>query len=133
VKVLSPEICLSLWAKSFSIRKPVSLHTIIGECGSGVPGSKSIAGHSTVHNGTWESHTVLERSLQQAEEARRRYGSVAVGPGHSKGVNGVMLIESRELGTLEGPGSKMQRDEQHMPYSEMENITLAKFPSYLKH
>ena len=54
-----------------------------GECVRGVPGSTAMAGHSTVHSGTWESHTVLKQSLQQAEEARRRYGSVAVGPAHS--------------------------------------------------
>jgi len=41
-------------------------------------------------------------------------------------------IQSRESGTLEGPGSKTQRDERRMPYTEMENITLAKLPSYLK-
>ena len=72
-----------------------------GECVSGVPGSKSIAGHSTVHNGTWESHVVLERSFQQAEEARRRYGGTAVGPTHSSGVVGVMPgadIESTRRG-----------------------------------
>jgi hypothetical protein len=42
-----------------------------------------------------------------------------------------MPIESRGSGTLEGPGSKMQRDERRMPYTEMENITLAKLLSYL--
>ena len=51
---------------------------------------------------------------------------MAVGPGHSRGVDGVMPIESQESGTLEGPGSKMQRDEQRMPYAEMDNSTLAK-------
>ncbi|MHC4192538.1 MAG: hypothetical protein ACYSUB_23225 [Planctomycetota bacterium] len=56
---------------------------------------------------------------------------MAVGPGHSRGVNGVMPIESYESGTLEGPGSKMQMDEPRMPYTEMENITPARFPSYL--
>ena len=78
-----------------------------GECGSGVPGSKSIAGHSTVHNGTWESHAVLERSLQQAEEARRRYGSVAVGPTHSRGVAEVTF--GGAYSSLEGVGSMLQR------------------------
>jgi hypothetical protein len=54
-----------------------------------------------------------------------------VGPGHSRGTDGVMPIQSREFGTLEGPGSKMQRDESRMPYSEMDNITQAILPSYL--
>jgi hypothetical protein len=81
----------------------------IGECVSDVPGSEAMAGHSTVHNGTWESHVVLELSLQQAEEARRRYGSVAVGPTHIRGVAGVMPGESRSIGALEGVGSMLQR------------------------
>ena len=78
-----------------------------GECVSGVPGSKSTAGHSTVHNGTWESHVVLEISFQQAEEARRRYGGMAVGPVHSRGVAGVMPGGANSL--LEGAGSMLQR------------------------
>jgi hypothetical protein len=90
-----------------------------------------MAGNSTVHIGTWESHIVPNGSFQQAEEARRKYDDMAVGPGHIRGVNGVMPIESYESGTLEGPGSKMQRDERRMPYTEMENITLARLPSYL--
>ncbi len=56
---------------------------------------------------------------------------MAVGPGHIRGVDGVMPIESREPGTPEGLDSKMQRDEQSMPYTEMDNITLTIFPSYL--
>ena len=79
----------------------------IGECVSGMPGSKSIAGHSTVHNGTWESHVVLERSFQQAEEARRKYGGMAVGPVHSRGVAGVM--PGGACSSLEGTGSMLQR------------------------
>jgi len=112
VKVLSLEICLNVALGQGFLRPEASIAAHdIGECVSGVPGSKSIAGHSTVHNRTWENHAVLERSLQQAEEARRRYGGMAVGPVHSRGVAGVMPIESCESGTLEGPGSKMQRDE----------------------
>jgi hypothetical protein len=87
--------------------KPVSLHALTGECDNGVPESKTMAGNSIVHIGTWESHIVSYRSFQQAEEVRRKYGDMAVGPGHSKGVDGVMPIESREPGTLEGPGGEM--------------------------
>jgi hypothetical protein len=78
-----------------------------GECDSGVPGSKSIAGHSTVHSGTWESHAVLERSLQQAEEVRRRYGGMVVGPTHIRGVAEVMF--GGACSSLEGVGSMLQR------------------------
>jgi len=83
--------------------------TRYGECVGDVPGSMAMAGHSTVHNGTWESHVALERSLQQAEEARRRYGSMAVGPTYSRGVAGVMSGESQCIGALEGVGSMLQR------------------------
>ena len=94
-------------AKVSTSWKPVSLHALIGECASDVPESKAMAGNSTVHIGTWESHIVPKRSFQQAEEARRKYDDMAVGPGHIRGVDGVMPIESQERGTLEGPGSKM--------------------------
>ena len=95
------------WAKKFSIRKPVALHAIMGKCVSDVPESEAIAGHSTVHNGTCESHAVLEQSLQQAEEVRRRYGSVAVGPTHIRGVAEVMF--GGVCSSLEGVGSVLQR------------------------
>jgi len=77
------------WAKVSTSSKPVSLHALIGECDSGVPESQTMAGNSTVHIGTWESHIVPDGSFQQAEEARRKYGDMAVGPDHSRGVGGV--------------------------------------------
>ena len=98
-------------AKASTSLKPVLLHALIGEYDSGVPESQTIAGNLTVHIGTWESHIVPDRSFQQAEEARREYGDMAVGLTHSRGVDGAMPIESQEPGTLEGVSSKMQRDE----------------------
>ena len=108
VKVSSPEICLNvaLGQEVHYSEASIAAH-VNGECVSGVPGSKSIAGHSTVHNGTWESHVVLERSFQQAEEARRKYGGMAVGPVHSRGVAGVM--PGGACSSLEGAGSMLQR------------------------
>jgi len=97
----------SHWAKVSTSLKPVSLHALSGECDSDVPESKAMAGNSTVHIGTWESRIVPDRSFQQAGEARRKYGDMAVGLIRIRGVDGVMPIESREPGTLEGPGSKM--------------------------
>lgn len=99
-------------AKVCTSLKPVSLHALIGECVSGVPESKSMAGNSTVHIGTWENRIVPCESFQQAEEARWKYDNAVVGLIHIRGVNGVMPIESREPGTLEGISSKMQRDEE---------------------
>ncbi len=93
-------------AKVSTSPKPASLHALIGECDSSMPESQTMAGNSTVHIGTWESHIVPDRSFQQAEEARRKYGDMAVGPGHIRGVDGVMPGASRWFGTLEGVSSK---------------------------
>ena len=78
-----------------------------GECVSSVPGLQTIAGHSTVHSGTRESHAVPNEASDESKRRRREYGSMAVGPGHIRVTDGVMPIQSRESGTLEGPGSKM--------------------------
>jgi len=99
-------------AKVSTSWKPVSLHALTGECDSGVPESQTIAGNSTVHIGTWDSHIVPDRSFQQAEEARRKYGDAVVGLIRIRGVNGVMPIESQEPETLEGISSEMSRDEE---------------------
>jgi len=109
VKVLSPEICLIAMGQGFLHSEASSVARDKGECVSDVPGSESIAGHSTVHSGTWESHAVLERSLQQAEEVRRWCGSVAIGPTYIRGVAGVMSGESQNIGALEEVGSMLQR------------------------
>ena len=77
-----------------------------------MPGSETMVGDLTVNIGTWESHAAPNRSFQQAEEARRKYGDAVVGLIHIRGVNGVMPIESREPGTLEGISSEMSRDEE---------------------
>jgi hypothetical protein len=91
-----------------------------------------MAGHSTVHNGTWESHIVPNsEASNESKRRRRKYGDMAVGLTRSRGVNEVMLIESQQFGTLEGVSSETQRDEQRMPYTEMDNITLSILPSYL--
>ncbi len=131
VKVLSPEICLIVLGQGLHhLEASIAAHDN-GECVSGVPGSQTIAGHSTVHSGTRDSHTVPKEASNESKRRRRKYGGMVVGPGHSRGTDGAMPIQSRESGTLEGPGSKTQRDERRMPYTEMDNITLAILPSYL--
>ena len=99
-------------AKVCTSWKPESLHALTGEFDSGVPESKTMAGNSTVRIGTWENRIVPYKSFQQAEEARQKYDNAVVGLIHIRGVNGVMPIESREPGTLEGISSKTQRDEE---------------------
>ena len=102
----------SHWAKGYSIWKPVALHAIKGECVSDVPGSESMAGHSKIHSGTWERHIVPNsEASNEPKRQRRKYGGMVVGLTHSRGVNGVMAIESREPGTLEGISSRTQRIE----------------------
>ena len=61
-----------------------------GECMTGLPGSKSVAGKRTVYIGTWENRNAPYRSRQEAEKATRRYGVPVVGPIHIRGVAGVM-------------------------------------------
>jgi hypothetical protein len=63
-----------------------------------VPGSQTIAGHSTAHSGTRERHAVPKEASNESKRRRRKYGGMPVGPGNSRGVDGVMPIESLELG-----------------------------------
>ena len=111
VKVFSPEINNIARGQGFHFLEASIAARVKGECVGGVPGSESVAGNLTVHVGTWENHIVLNRSFQQAEEARRKYGDMVVGLTRSRGVIGVMPGESRRFGALEGVSSKMQRDE----------------------
>lgn len=71
-----------------------------GECVTGVPGSKSVAGERTVCIGTWESRGTPNRSPREAEKAGRGYGAVAVGLARTRGVGRVMPVEGRS--PLEG-------------------------------
>ena len=103
----SPEICpFVLGQEVHHSEASIAAHDN-GECASGVPGSQTIAGHSTVHSGTWERHVVPMEASNESKRRRRKYGDMPVGPGHIRGTDGVMPIQSREFGTLEGPGSKM--------------------------
>jgi len=110
VKVLSPEIINIALGQGFHFLEASIAACVKGEHDSDVPGSESMAGNLTVHTGTWESHVAPDGSFQQAEEARRKYGGMAVGPVHSRGVAGVM--PGGACSPLEGTGSNTQRDEE---------------------
>ncbi len=112
VKVCSPEIYKIAQGQGFHFLEASIATCVNGEYVSDVPGSESVAGKPTVRIGTWDNHIAPNRSFQQAEEARRKYGDMVVGLTHIRGVNGVMPIESRRYGTLEGVSSKTQRDEE---------------------
>ncbi len=108
VKVLSPEICPVALGQGFLHLEASSAARDNGECVSDVPGSEAMAGHSKIHSGTWDRHIVPDsEASNEPKRRRRKYGGMAVGPGHIRGVDGAMPIESRESGTPEGPGSKM--------------------------
>ena len=112
VKVLSPEIIIVARGQGVHFLEASNATCDKGEHGSSVPGSKSVAVKSTVGIGTWESRIAPNRSFQQAEKARRKYGGTAVGLTHIRGVGGVIPTEFREPGTLEGVSSRTQRDEE---------------------
>lgn len=102
VKVLSPEILLiALGQGVHCLETNIGSHDS-GECESGVPGSKSVAGKRTVHIGTWENRSVPNGSIQGAEEATRMYGVSVVGLTHSRGVNRVMPVALCGCKALEG-------------------------------
>lgn len=109
VKVLSPEIFVIARGQGFIILEASNAICVKGEHISSVPGSESVAGQPIVHIGTWDSRIALDRSFQQAEEARRKYGDMAVGLTRSRGVGRVIPAEFREPETLEGVSSRTQR------------------------
>ena len=90
VKVLSPEIILIALGQGFHVLEASIGMRANGECISGVPGSKSVAGKRTVYVGTWENRSVPKGSRQGAEKVTRRYGVSVVGPANIRGVAGVM-------------------------------------------
>ena len=110
VKVSSPEIILIARGQGFHFLEASNAICVKGEHNSSVPGSKSVADKPTVHIGTWDSRIAPDRSFQQAEKARRKYGDAAVGLTHSRGVGRVIPAEFREPETLEGVSSRTQRD-----------------------
>ena len=107
VKVLSPEINIIALGQGFQLPEASIAACVKGEHDSDVPGSEAMAGIRTVDIGTWENPMAARASLQQAGEARRRYGGRVVGSVHSRGVAGVMPGES--AGSLEGTGGKSSR------------------------
>ena len=65
VKVFSPEICLIALGQGLLHLEASSAARDNGECVSDVPGSKSVAGHSMIHSGTWESGAADKAAIQR--------------------------------------------------------------------
>ena len=108
VKVLSLEMFVAL-GQGFIKPQTSIVACVNGKYATNLPGSESMVGNLIVCTGTWENHIVLEISFQQVEDARRKYGDMAVGLTHNRGVDGVMPIESPS--SLEGVSSRTQRAE----------------------
>jgi len=111
VKVSSPEIILVAMGQGFHFLETNTRSHARGECVSGEPGSKSVAGKRTVYAGTWENQSVPQGSRRGAEEVTRWYGVLVVGLTHSRGVGRVIPVASRGTRTLEGVSSLTQRVE----------------------
>jgi hypothetical protein len=108
VKVSSPEMKIIALGQGFTKPETSIVACVYGEYASDVPGSKSMVGNRIVCIGTWESHVVPIKASNEQKMRRRKYGDMAVGLTHNRGVDGVMLIESPS--SLEGVSSKAQRD-----------------------
>ena len=88
VKVWSPEMMLPQEGEGFVVPEASIAVRVNGECTSDVPGSQAMAGHSMIHSGTWESHIVPKEASNEPKRRRRKYGDMAVGLTHSRGVGG---------------------------------------------
>jgi hypothetical protein len=97
VKVSSPEIIHIAQGQGFHLPETNIVICDKGEHITGMPGSKSTAGKSTVYIGTWENRKAPKGNLRQAEEARKREGDAVVGLIHSRGVSKVILVEDMKF------------------------------------
>lgn len=99
------------WAKGFSAWKPVALHATMASVSATCRGRRPwrvIRGFTTELGRTI---SFPEEASNEPKRQRRKYGGMVVGLTRSRGVNGVISIESREPGTLEGVSSGTQRIE----------------------
>ena len=111
VKVLSLEMLDTALGERVSILEASIATCANGKRVSDVPGSEAMVGNRIVCIGTWESHVVPRlEAFVELKKQRRKYGDMAVGLTHSRGVGGVVPIESPS--SLEGVSSKTQRDEE---------------------
>jgi hypothetical protein len=109
VKVLSPEITPCCIGSRVSWSGNQYRYARHGECVTGVPGSKSVAGGRTVCIGTWENRGAPYGSPREAEKAGRGYGAVVVGLTRTRGVG--MVTPAEGMSPLEGVSVLTQREE----------------------
>jgi hypothetical protein len=101
VKVLSLEMLEIELGESVNSLEARIAACANGEYVSNVPGSESMVGNRIVCIGTWESHIASQlNAFVKLKKQRQMYCNMAFGLTHSRGVDGVMPIES--LSSLEG-------------------------------
>jgi hypothetical protein len=99
------------WAKGFTTWKPVALHATMASVSATCRGRRPwrvIQGFTTELG---KAISFPKEASNEPKRQRRKYGDMALGLTHSRGVNGVMAIESQEPGTLEAVSSRAQRIE----------------------
>ena len=109
VKGLSPEMLALHLGEGLVVPEASIAACATGEYASDVPGSETMVGNRIACTGTWESHIVPKEASNELKRRRRKYGDMAVGLTHSRGVDGVMPIASPD--SLEGVSRRTQRDE----------------------
>jgi len=99
------------WAKGLVAWKPVALHAIMASVSATCRGRRP---WRVIRGFTAELGRTIsfpKEASNEPKRQRRKYGGMVVGLTRSRGVNGVMSIESPEPGTLEGVSSRTQRIE----------------------
>lgn len=61
-----------------------------------LPGSKSAAGKRTENEWNLGEPKYAEEATEKAEEVTKWYGTLVVGPSHSRGVNRVTLVDPKK-------------------------------------
>ena len=99
------------WAKGLAAWKPVALHAIMASVPATCRGRRPWRVIQRFTTELGRTISFPKEASNEPKRQRRKYGGMVVGLTRSRGVIGVMSIESREPGTLEGISSGTQRDE----------------------
>ncbi len=106
VKVLSPEIFIIAQGQGFHVLEARIAVCARGECAAACRGLSPWQANQRFTSELGRAMSLPTGSLQQAGEARRRYGGMAVGLTRSRGVAGVMPGAGIASSPLEGVSSK---------------------------
>ena len=90
MKVSSPEIIIVALGQGFHGLEASIAADVSGESAAACRGLRPWQVIERIASELGRATPFPKRSFQQAEEARRKYGGVAVGPAHNRGVAGAM-------------------------------------------